>query len=74
VVGDAAHESFSSAVVLATGDGSIRWVVSGNPSPCPDCADNGLEGPVRSGATFPTGQAAPPAHAGCRCAVVPTAG
>ena len=73
VVGDAAHEAFSSAVVLVSGDGSLRWVVSGSPSPCPDCADNGLEGPIRAGATFPTGQACPPAHAGCRCAVVPVA-
>jgi DivIVA domain-containing protein len=70
-VGDAAHEAFSAAVVVVTGDGSLRWVPSGDPTPCPDCADNGLEGPVRAGSTFPTGHASPPAHAGCRCAIVP---
>ena len=72
VVGDAAHEAFNAAVVGIAGDGHLRWVPTGAPSPCPDCADNGLEGPLKAGSTFPTGHAAPPAHAGCRCAVVPT--
>ncbi len=72
VVGDAAHEAFNAAVVGIAGDGHLRWVPTGSPSPCPDCADNGLEGPLKAGSTFPTGHAAPPAHAGCRCAVVPT--
>jgi len=71
-VGDAAHEAFNAAVVGITGDGHLRWVPAGAPAPCPDCADNGLEGPLKAGSTFPTGHAAPPAHAGCRCAIVPT--
>jgi DivIVA domain-containing protein len=71
VVSDAAHEAFNAAVVTVAGDGDLRWVPSGTPTPCPDCADNGLEGPLKAGSTFPTGHAAPPAHAGCRCAVVP---
>jgi DivIVA domain-containing protein len=36
---------------------------------CVDCADNSLE-PTRKGEVFPTGQAYPPAHPGCRCALV----
>jgi len=36
---------------------------------CVDCADNALE-PTRKGEAFPTGQAYPPAHPGCRCALV----
>ena len=35
---------------------------------CVDCSDNALE-PTRKGAAFPTGQAYPPAHPGCRCAL-----
>jgi len=71
LAGDAAVEAFSAAVVGVVGDGDVRWVVGGQGAPCPDCADNALEGAVRSGTTFPTGQAHPPAHGGCRCAVVP---
>ena len=70
-VGDAALEAFSSAVVAACDGGAVRWVAAGAPSPCPDCADNALEGAVASGTAFPTGQTHPPAHAGCHCAVVP---
>lgn len=70
-VGDAALEAFSAAVVAQSQQTSVRWVVAGAPSPCPDCADNGLAGALEAGAGFPTGQAHPPAHPGCRCAVVP---
>jgi hypothetical protein len=71
VVGDAALEAFSAAVVEASHSVSVRWVVAGAPSPCPDCADNGLAASLAAGSAFPTGQAHPPAHPGCRCAVVP---
>ena len=71
LAGDAALEAFSAAVIGVVGDGSVRWIAAGATAPCPDCADNALEGPVRAGSTFPTGQAHPPAHGGCRCAVVP---
>ena len=74
VIGDVSLDAFSAAVVAASGSGAIRWVASGSPNPCPDCADNALEGAVSAGATFPTGQSHPPAHAGCRCAVVPVLG
>ena len=71
VVGDAALEAFSAAVVAASGSGSVRWTTGGLSDPCPDCADNELEGTVRAGSRFPTGQSFPPAHAGCRCAILP---
>ena len=71
VVGDAALESFFAAVIAVVGDGEVRWAVGGAGDPCPDCADNSLEASVSAGSTFPTGQAHPPAHPGCRCAVVP---
>lgn len=48
---------------------SLRWVPD-EPGRCPDCDDNALE-PTPKGGVFPTGQAHPPAHPGCRCLVVP---
>ena len=47
----------------------LRWlpVQTGH---CPDCDDNALE-PTTKGEKFPTGQAHPPAHPGCRCFLVP---
>ena len=72
-VGDAALEAHAAAVVALVGDGMVRWATGGTGESCPDCADNALEGPVKAGSTFPTGQPFPPAHAGCRCAVLPVA-
>jgi DivIVA domain-containing protein len=70
-VSDAAVEAFGAATVAVVGDGTVRWAAATTGEPCADCADNALEGPVRAGATFPTGQAYPPAHPGCRCAILP---
>jgi hypothetical protein len=55
----------------AAADGAGRWVVDDGGTPCPDCDDNALAGSVPAGEAFPTGDAAPPAHPGCRCLVVP---
>lgn len=46
----------------------LRWVPDAGER-CPDCDDNALEVTVK-GQPFPTGQAHPPAHPGCRCLVV----
>lgn len=46
----------------------LRWVAA-RPGRCPDCDDNALEATLR-GEDFPTGQAFPPAHPGCRCLLV----
>jgi hypothetical protein len=46
----------------------LRWVPD-RPGQCPDCDDDALEETVKS-KLFPTGQAFPPAHPGCRCIVV----
>lgn len=45
----------------------LRWIVDDDAA-CPDCDDNALEVTER-GSLFPTGQAFPPAHPGCRCMV-----
>lgn len=55
----------------AAPEGELRWVVDPGEGRCPDCDDNALAGPTAKGAPFPTGQAHPPAHEGCRCLVVP---
>jgi DivIVA domain-containing protein len=49
----------------------VRWVVDAGGDPCPDAEDNALAGALARGEAFPTGHAAPPAHAGCRCLLVP---
>jgi hypothetical protein len=57
----------------AAGDGPLRWVVDPAEGACPDCDDNALAGPTAKGEHFPTGQAYPPAHTGCRCLLLPPA-
>jgi DivIVA domain-containing protein len=67
---DALAMSWSRGVYDAAPDGTVlQWIplVEGR---CADCDDNGLE-PTVKGSTFPTGQAHPPAHPGCRCLLAP---
>jgi hypothetical protein len=49
----------------------VRWLVDSGSDACPDADDNALAGSVCKGEAFPTGDRCPPAHAGCRCMVVP---
>ena len=63
--------AFGRGVAAAGADGSHRWLVDDGGSPCPDCDDNALAGPVPSGEEFPTGDLHPPSHPGCRCLQVP---
>ncbi len=73
LVGDHALAAFSSGILAASGKrGGLRWVVGGSGPACADCDDNSLAGTVPPGDAFPTGHQHPPAHAGCRCFVVPT--
>lgn len=68
---DALAMSWSRGVYDASPDGTVlKWIplVVGR---CADCDDNGLE-PTVKGSSFPTGQAHPPAHPGCRCLLAPT--
>jgi hypothetical protein len=55
----------------AATDGALRWVVDPELGCSPDCSDNALAGATPKGEPFPTGQPHPPAHAGCRCLVLP---
>jgi hypothetical protein len=71
LVGDCALQTFSAGVLAAaTKKGTVRWILT-SPDGCSDCDDNALAGPVPVTEGFPTGHAAPPAHAGCRCLVAP---
>lgn len=72
LAGDHVHRAFSAGAFANVDPGSARrWVVDDVDGACPDCDDNALAGPVPVGEEFPTGQVHPPAHAGCRCLLVP---
>ena len=67
LVADQVIAAFS-AGTLASSRGPVTWhAVSADGSPCPDCEDNALAGPLSAGEAFPTGHLTPPAHPGCRC-------
>ncbi|MEA3056261.1 MAG: hypothetical protein QOD30_1693, partial [Actinomycetota bacterium] len=67
---DVIAAAFASGTYVAA-SGSLRWVVDPAEGGCPDCEDNALAGETPKGTAYPTGQVRPPAHAGCRCALVP---
>jgi len=72
VSGDALFAAFSRGTWHAVPDGApMRWIVDDVDGPCPDCDDDALAGGLPKGEAFPTGQAHPPAHTGCRCLLVP---
>jgi hypothetical protein len=72
-LGDLSAWAFARGVFDATPDAVLlRWVPA-EVEQCPDADDNALE-PTCKGRPFPTGQSCPPAHAGCRCLVVPAEG
>ena len=69
---DGVVEAFSRGVLAGAGRRSgVRWVRSDVGPGCADCEDNALAGAVGPGEPFPTGHLHPPAHAGCRCLVLP---
>ncbi len=72
LAGDQTVFAFARAALAAVPEGTLlRWVVEDDGAECPDCDDNALAGPVPSREEFPTGHVHPPAHAGCRCLLVP---
>lgn len=70
LLGDALAVAFARGVYDAVPDGALLLWIPTAEGRCPDCDDNALE-PTAKGAVFPTGQALPPAHPGCRCLVAP---
>jgi len=72
---DQVSAAFSRGAYLAfPDDAMLRWVVDASEVPCPDCEDNTLAGAQPKAESWPTGQLHPPAHPGCRCALVPVHG
>jgi hypothetical protein len=72
LAGDQTVFAFARAALAAVPEGTmLRWVVNDDVAECPDCDDNALAGPVPSLEDYPTGHPHPPAHAGCRCLLVP---
>jgi DivIVA domain-containing protein len=73
LTGDFATQAFCAGVIAGAGPGrKVRWIPTATDG-CSDCEDNALAGAVVSTEAFPTGHMYPPAHAGCRCLVAPTA-
>lgn len=54
-------------LAAAPEESSVRWLIDPEQGPCPDAQDNALAGAVVAGEAFPTGDACPQAHPGCRC-------
>jgi len=72
LAGDQVLAAFGRGTVAVAAPGAaLRWVVDDGGTDCPDCDDNALAGPIEPGQQYPTGHLHPPAHAGCRCLVVP---
>lgn len=67
-VADALLDAYAAGQYAGAPDGSsLRWLIDPDQGPCPDAQDNALAGAVTKGDVFPTGDACPQAHPGCRC-------
>jgi DivIVA domain-containing protein len=62
--------AWTRGVYDAVPDQAVLWWVPFEEGRCSDCDDNALE-PTVKGEHFPTGQAFPPAHPGCKCLLAP---
>jgi hypothetical protein len=69
VCADAIRRAFHSGVVEAAGERDIVFVVAPGDTPCDACRRDAAAGPIRAGATFPSGHGFPPLHAGCACTI-----
>ncbi len=69
---DLLRHAYSRGACSAFSDGQlVRWIFDPAVGACSDCEDNSLQQAVAVGTAFPTGSTCPPAHAGCRCLVIP---
>ncbi len=69
-LGEALASAWTRGVYDAVPDEAVLWWIPNASGRCSDCDDNALE-PTVKGKQFPTGQAFPPAHLGCKCLLVP---
>ena len=64
------RSAWTRGVYDAVPDEAVLWWIPFEEGRCSDCDDNALE-PTVKGKQFPTGQALPPAHPGCKCLLAP---
>jgi DivIVA domain-containing protein len=69
-LGEVLALAWARGVYDAVPDEAVLWWVPAEEGRCSDCDDNALE-PTVKGKQFPTGQAFPPAHPGCKCLLAP---
>ena len=69
-LGEVLASAWTRGVYDSVPDEAVLWWVPAEEGRCADCDDNALE-PTVKGKQFPTGQAVPPAHPGCKCLVAP---
>jgi len=69
-LGEVLASAWTRGVYDAVPDDAVLWWIPLEEGSCSDCDDNALE-PTVKGKQFPTGQAFPPAHPGCKCLLVP---
>jgi DivIVA domain-containing protein len=69
-LGDVLASAWTRGVYDAVPDEAVMWWIPFEEGRCSDCDDNALE-PTVKGELFPTGQALPPAHPGCKCLLAP---
>jgi DivIVA domain-containing protein len=69
-LGEVLAAVWTRGVYDAVADEAVLWWIPFVEGRCSDCDDNALE-PTVKGKQFPTGQAFPPAHPGCKCLLAP---
>jgi DivIVA domain-containing protein len=69
-LGEALAAVWTRGIYDAVPDEAVLWWIPFEEGRCSDCDDNALE-PTVKGKQFPTGQAFPPAHPGCKCLLAP---
>ncbi len=71
-INDIAYTAYGrGALAVLTPDMNVCWKFDPAGPACADAEDNSLAGPIAGCEAFPTGHTHAPAHAGCRCAIVP---
>ena len=71
-INDIAYTAYGrGALSVLTPDMNVCWKFDPAGPACADAEDNSLAGPIAGCEAFPTGHTHAPAHAGCRCAIVP---
>jgi DivIVA domain-containing protein len=69
-LGEVLAAAWTRGIYDAVPDEAVLWWIPFVEGRCSDCDDNALE-PTVKGKQFPTGQALPPAHPGCKCLLAP---